>query len=276
MQLSIISFNAMGLYSFDSLHGFLISQNIIQRQTKIAEVLEKTNADIIALQEVHTYSVLKLLRTHLSDYPYIAYKKYLYGPRGGLVVLSKLPFEKVQYINFKKRGSFFNASFVGYIIQNGILICKLKNYALSILNTHVSPNMDHDWSENNRYCIYIDAQTQHIAEVLQKRSSQAVIAGDFNMAKDSYLYKKFLRLSQARDVFSEFDFPTQHQEFVPEDKKVKRIDYIFTFPATSSFKTVKTTHLFKGKQSFPDGSKSFLSDHVGLYTKLSLALPEPQ
>ncbi len=39
IDVSIISFNAMGLFNFDSLHGMLISRNILTRLAKTAEIL---------------------------------------------------------------------------------------------------------------------------------------------------------------------------------------------------------------------------------------------
>ena len=108
-SLSLISFNTMGLFNFDSFKGFFSSINLVKRQNKIVEVLAKQNADIIALQEVHTYAFLKKLRSKLTSHKYVAYKHLFYGPRGSLVIFSKLPLEQIKYVDFQDRGALFNS-----------------------------------------------------------------------------------------------------------------------------------------------------------------------
>lgn len=269
-SLTLISFNTMSAFSFDSIHGFLQSWNPIARQKKIAMILKNENPDVITLQEVHTYYVLNILKEKL-DFPHVAYRRYIYGPRGGLVTFSKYPIEKVEYINFKKRGSFFNSSFIAHIIKNGILICKLKDIPLVILNVHATPNLDHDDSKNNRFIKYIEAQLEQIAgltkEILRKKEN-IVLAGDLNVAKNSYSYNNFVKISGLKDIFDDFDTPTQHQEYLQKNKKVKRIDYIFLSDTQTKINIYSKKHLFTEKYILNNKRKSYLSDHVGLRTSI--------
>ena len=269
-KLSIISFNAMSVFNFDSLHGLLISRHIRKRQDKIAEVLLEKNPDIIALQEIHTYYILSALKKKLN-YPYVAYKKLLYGPKGGLVVFSKHPFESIEYVDFKQRGSFFNSSFIARVIRNGILVCKLKGFPLTVLNAHATPNLDHDDSEQNRFIKYIESQLEQIAGLTNEivnQNQNIIVAGDLNVAKASSAYRKFVEISKLKDIFEKFDTPTQHQEYLPRHKKVKRIDYIFTKDNDLHVKVLSTEQLFAEKYNLTQGNKQYLSDHIGLWAKL--------
>lgn len=262
----------MGLLSFDTFRGFLQSTNILQRINKIGELLEKEQADIIMLQEVHTYLVLNLLKTKLKSYPYLAYQRYIYGPRGGLVTFSKYPFEHVEYINYKTRGSLLNKSFVAHVIQNGILATKIKKQTQVVLNTYITPNMDYDYSKTNRFSRYIEAQLKQLAALTKNVASQGndvFIGGDFNTDKNSYLYTTFADISKAVDIFSKHSIPTKHQEYYPSHAKVTRMDHMFVLsknkPIISS-----TDHLFTKKITMQNGSSSYLSDHIALKATVQL------
>src|SRR3954469_13803830 len=85
VPLSVISFNTCG--------APILSKKIKERYTRLAAILNKSQSDILSLQEVHTYRHFKILKKALTNYPYVSYKKYLYGPRGGLVIFSKKPIE---------------------------------------------------------------------------------------------------------------------------------------------------------------------------------------
>lgn len=255
----------MGLFSFDTLRGFLESTNILQRMNKIGELLEKEQADVILLQEVHTYLVLNLLKTKLTSYPYISYKRYLYGPRGGLVTFSKHPLENNDYINYQTRGSMLNKSIVAHVIQNGILVCKIKNTSTKIINTYITPNMDYDFSKNNRYSRYIEAQLRQLAQVIKHDAAKEtiLIGGDFNTDKRSYLYTMFLKLSQATDLFTKDDVPTKHQAYYPSHQLVERLDYIF-YSGKKTPTILSTKHLFTKKIQLHNKKFSYLSDHIAL------------
>jgi endonuclease/exonuclease/phosphatase family metal-dependent hydrolase len=269
--ITLISFNTMSVFSFDSIHGFIQSLNPISRQKKISEILKSESPDVITLQEVHTYFVLNILRKKLN-YPFVVYEKYIYGPKGGLVTFSKFPVEGYEYVGFKKRGSIYNSSFIAHVIRNGILVTKLKDFPLVILNAHATPNLDHDDSKNNRFIKYIDAQLDQISGLVRgmiAEKENVILAGDLNVAKNSYSYDQFVHKSGLDDVFSDIDSPTQHQEYLQKSKKVRRIDYIFSKAVGSKSKIENKTHVFSEKYVLENGRKCYLSDHIGLKASIS-------
>lgn len=261
----------MGMFSFDSVRGFLSSINFNKRQKKIANVLKEENADIITLQEVHTYSFLNILKKTLKDYPYVGYKRFIYGPRGGLVTFSKFHLENIDYINFKERGTFLNTSFIARVIRNGVLACRLKGLPVYILNAHTTPNLDHNYIKNNRFIKFTNAQLKQIAEVVKELSesnTHIILAGDFNVAKNAVSYKNFLRASGTEDIFKDHELPTQHQEYLPSKKKVKRIDFIFLKSPHAKIKAVE--HIFTKKYYISNKRYVYLSDHIGLRADITI------
>jgi endonuclease/exonuclease/phosphatase family metal-dependent hydrolase len=257
----------MGVLNFDSLHGMSISRNIKPRQIKIAESIALEKADIIALQEVHTYSFLKILRSKLPDYSCVLYKRFLYGPRGSLVIFSKYPLQNTQYINFRDRGTIFNTSIVAKIRRSGILLGRIKDTNTYIINTHLTQNGDYNWSDRSRFYPFIKSQLNQVAEVINsihKKELNVIAAGDFNTDSDSKLYKSFINQSEIIDIFKKSPIPTMHQEFLPDHKKVKRIDYIFLRSSSKKAQIKNTEYIFTDKYLFKNGDRRFLSDHIGL------------
>lgn len=261
VPLSVISFNTCG--------APLLSKKIKERYTRLATILNSSQSDILSLQEVHTYKHLRILKRMLTAYPYVMYKKYLYGPRGGLVMFSKLPIENCEYSNFQKRGSLLNRSAVAKLTRNGVLLAKLSGFPIYILNTHLTPNTDLDWSMTNRMSPFTYSQLMHIAEMtdaLVSMNNEVIITGDFNTPKGSELYEAFMDSSQVEDVFADFDTSTKIPEMSLTGKDLERIDYIFLTQGNARADISSKDHLFEQKQPV-DGEMAYLSDHIGLKTE---------
>lgn len=272
VKLSIVSFNVFGA-PFDPHRVLwsLLKTRIATRLTKISQILSEQNADVILLQELHSYKHLSLMRKILKEYPFVIYKRYLFGPRGGLVVFSKLPLKQLEYVDFRKKGAYFNKSITGHISKKGILLCKLDNYPVYLLNTHLTQNSDHDWSKSNRYSQYLLAQLQQLAEIvtfLTPSRNQIILGGDLNMPKDSMFYKQFLSRSNLVDLFSDYSSSTYHNDYFPDRKlNIGRIDYIF---ASYGCKLRAKDQIFTQKFKQQDGKISYLSDHKGLLAYITI------
>jgi endonuclease/exonuclease/phosphatase family metal-dependent hydrolase len=274
-SISIVSFNTMGLFSFDSVKGFLASLSIKARQKKIAELLAKEDPDIIALQEVHTYTFLNLLKSTLKKHPYIAYKPLVYGPKGSLVIFSKIPFTEVEYINFKDRGSFFNSSIVALLRRSGMLRVRLKEQDVHIINAHLTQNGDFVWTTKSRFYRYIRSQLSQVTKKIKDLSTQdtdarIIVLGDFNTDKKSSLYKSFIKVSDLIDPFENLKTTTMHQEFLPSKKLARRIDYIFLHNGKEEFSILKSEELFIKKYLLEKRKMAYVSDHIGLKTEIKL------
>ena len=262
MKLSLLDFNTFGTPFF--------SPNITVRYQHIAQTINEEAPDIVCLQEVQSYYHLFLLKKYLTAYPHLIYKKYTYGPKGGLVIASKVPFEDVKYKSFTELGSFRNISFYTRLLQNGMLICKLKDVPVTIINTHLVSDFEFDWSTQNKLYETVQAQveqTTHEVNRIAKKGHSVIITGDFNMKKKAKLYDFFLDQTKAKDAFAQATEPTYYKDRLKyrfNGKSSERIDFIFMKDLAKHLKIQKTSQLFEHQVTLSKDKRSYLSDHIGL------------
>lgn len=263
---TIITFNTYGVP--------LLSPFPFERYKILANKLEHLAIDVINLQEVHTHSLLRLLKERLPSYPFVTFKPSLFGPKGALVIFSRHPFEEVYYNSFattKKRLS--ERIFQSINLRNkGALVIKLHDMPLVIINTHLTANTDNDWSQKNRYySIHQEEITQLVILLreIKERKNTAILSGDFNIAKGSKLYQQFIRLSNAKDAFQKNAEPTYHKEYLPSGRNSHTIDYIFYTTSSENIDLFHTSFLFQQKVQLPNKKDLYLSDHIGLMAQFS-------
>lgn len=260
----------LSLLTFNTLGTPFLAPMISQRYHKIAEILNNEPIDIICFQEVQTYYHLHLLKSRLKNFRHVSYQRFLYGPKGGLAVFSKLPFENKEYMNFSQLGSLKNSTFYSRIVRNGILVSKLKNLPMHIINTHLTTDFEFDWSPKNKYYGIIREQVREAAELVNKLSTgkqHIIITGDFNIRKNSKLYNTFLKLADVEDVFEKHISPTYSPErlnYLFKAKRSERVDYVFLKKIKPEMQVLSTSHMFENRIRLKNRINSFLSDHVGL------------
>ena len=265
--ISFLTFNTFGRPLF--------APKTKQRYKKIAKTVTESGIDIACFQEVSTYYHLSLLKKYLPDYPYCGYKKFIYGPKGGVVIFSKLPFEETSYTSYSSLGGFKNISLYSHLLRNGMLVCKLKDMPLYIINTHLTTDFEFKWSAQNRFYNFVRLQVEEAAVLMNELAKDyaVIMAGDFNMAKDAALYLTLLETTNAKDLFQKFSFPTYHNDRLTHrliGKTSDRIDFVFLKQEKEKVTNVMPTHMFESQMKLNDGTMSYLSDHVGLKITFSL------
>ena len=256
-EIKIITFNIQGTSIFDN--------GTYDRLGKISDLLSQNDADIINIQEVFTYYHLYILKKRLKRFHYCIFEKYIFGPKGGLITFSKLPIKKSGYIQYpspKILKSFF--------LQKGVLISKIKNSTITILNTHLSANRDNDWRRSSRFYIIHENQIKRLQEIVKLIKGIQIISGDFNISKSSGLYKDLVRMLGVQDIFGGYNFPTFHQEFMSGNEKSNRIDYVL-IKKIGRLKITEIKHIFVKKYLSEDINHGFLSDHVGLEASIKIS-----
>ena len=263
---SIASLNTLGVP--------FLSPYPVDRYIGLCQAFERLRADIINLQEVHTYNLFHLLKKNLPSYPYVAYERALLGPRGGLVTLSRYPLEKVQFTPFTHPEPMIQRLlYANPITHKGSLMAKIQGKALLIYNTHLIPNRKGNWSRENKMYQTHEKQLEELSNLIAQaayKENYVVVSGDFNIPKSSDLYTHFLDISHARDIFAADDTPTFHAEFLPSGKKAHRIDYIFLYPEEAAMTIHASSLLFQNKVTLRNGKTAYLSDHLGLMAELEL------
>lgn len=270
MKLSIISFNTFAAPFFaHKIIRSMFRTRIRERLQIVAENLKKKKPDVILLQELFTYLNLQFLRKLLSDYA-VFYHPFIYGPRGGLVIFSKLPLKTIKYIDFEEKGSLWNKSITGPITKKGMLIAYCQSLPLILINTHLTQNSDHDWSDNNRYTKILIKQLHQLAQVIKKmQNTNLILAGDLNMPKTTHFYSDFIRATKLIDAFYQYQDSTYHTDMIPFFTPKRREDYIFF--QGNGLKCLQTSELFKKKILLADGTRVYLSDHIALKAQFELS-----
>jgi exonuclease III len=231
-KITLITFNTLGI-PFLTTHRhrnyFYISRLLLARFTYIAQALNNSDAGIILLQEVHLYSLLRFLKRKLTNYPHLSYKKFLYGPKGGLVIFSKHELIEHQYLNYSHRGSFKNKTFATRIVRNGALVCDLKDIPLTVFNTYITGDFSHQWGEENKYSPVQREQLVELATEVKNshNNNECIIAGDMNIHTNSELYRSFVSSVGLMDFFANATSYTHHPEFLPKWAKAPRLDHVF-------------------------------------------------
>lgn len=263
----IVSFNVFGApFQPQKIIRSFFRNKVRRRFEKIAQELEKGEYDLLCFQEVLTYPHFLFLRKHLPSFPYVAYERSLYGPKGGLVIFTKIPFEKVEYIKFRKSGVYWNKSITGPLTRKGMLLMKVAKEPMWLINTHLTQNSDWNWNASNRFAKFLVLQLEQCADTVKTLSAignKIFLAGDFNLSKDSALYRDFVKDANLVDVFAKDNFPTTHPEFAPKGRKLERIDYMFT-TKKNELKIIQKKYLFTDPIEMSGGKKSYLSDHIAL------------
>jgi len=265
-KLSLVTYNTLGTPFF--------APDITKRDLKIGQIINESTYDIVCLQELFTYYQLFLFRKNLSNYPYCIYQKNPLGPRGGLVIFSKLPFSDKRFFTYSRPT---NATVPSYVrlAQPGILSAQIDSFGIRIATTHLSSDTVHDLSPKDRLYNLIAGQAQEAANITNKYTEEGktlVLTGDFNIAKHSTLFEQFLTTTQVTDIFEKDEQPTYDPERVNffYQAPANRIDFIFTKAKQKKINPTLTEHIFTEQVKLLNGKKSHLSDHIGLHSILEI------
>lgn len=271
LPISVISFNVMGS-PLDPYHirKTLFRTKIRERHRKAADLMNTSDADVIALQEVYTYAQLMIFKKLLKAYPYITFEPFILGPKGGCVIFSKVKMKKEKFILFEKKGGWFDKSIIWHLLRNGILVTRLSEYPIYIFNTHLTANLDFDWSKENKYTPYIVAQLQQMKEVISSygKNSIVIAAGDYNTDKKSPLYQNFMQSADVRDVLHSSHIASYNAAFMPDGKNPPSVDYIFVYDKERKMDISSAEYIYDKKVAFENGQNQYVSDHYAIHTKL--------
>ncbi len=274
LSLKVLSLNIMGIpFNADNIWGTLFNSSLPLRHNKTAQAISALDPDIICLQEVLTYYQIRIFKKLLPSHPYTSFQNSVIGPKGGLVVFSKLPLIKQGFVEFKKNGTFRNKSFIWKLLKNGILITKLVNHPVILLNTHLTANFDWDWSLSNRFVPYLTSQLQQMKRTLEVYSDKNIVlsVGDFNMDRNTEIYKNFLKENAVTDIFADVDYTSMHEFYAQPGKEPPITDYIFLSKERYRVSVKEKNVVFKDKVT--EGKKEFyLSDHTGLFVTVECNL----
>ncbi|HET8839856.1 MAG TPA: endonuclease/exonuclease/phosphatase family protein [Ktedonobacteraceae bacterium] len=244
-----------------------------ERYQALCQHIERSSLDLLHLQEVWFYPLLGIVQRQLPTYPYLAYKRGLFGPQAGLVTISRFPLTQIEFMHFPPTGvppkkRWWERATEPFK-QKGALLSFLPQWSLMTCNCHLLANMADDWSKASQYYHAHTYAIERLATLVNEQAQQekkVLIMGDFNIPKWSDFYQQFVHLSQAIDLFEQDESPTYHQEFWLEPQ---RLDYVFLrLKEAAQIKVLQKGFLFGEKVRLSNGESQYLSDHIGLMAVL--------
>lgn len=240
---------------------------LADRYGAIGDCLESGPADVVGFQEVFTYRHLRWLGRRMPSYRHVSYRPSAAGPAGGLVTLSRLPLAGHRYRRLPG-GITPRARLEAWLGLKGILATRLAGSGVWIVTTHLTTNIDGDWSSTNRFHPLHRGQLAALADTVAGLES-AVVCGDFNIPGDTGLHRDFLARARLHDPFRGRCASTLQPRCLPPGVAPGRIDFILT---TKRIEAVGTGLLFTGTRAMR-GGPGYVSDHLGLTARLHVSTP---
>jgi len=222
------------------------------RMRAIAAYFDASDADVLLFQEVHTYKLLRFLKNNLPSFTHGTYVRTVFGPKGGLVIFSRLPVDGVRFTGVTNG------------TKKGMLITRING--VTFVNVHLSANKDGDWSPHNRYHAKQSIQLNDVARQLSQIGGKMVVGGDFNLARHSDLYDMFVDRAHLLDTAGGNDIPSFHMAFLPTDRIPKCIDFIFT----RELRTLSYRHHFETPIVLAPDLEGYVSSHHAINAQLAL------
>ncbi|KAL0074128.1 Endonuclease/exonuclease/phosphatase [Phycomyces blakesleeanus] len=196
-EISVLSLNCWGLY--------LIASKRKVRLQAIAELLESSEYDIVALQEVWLQEDFDMIRTKTSIK--LPFAKYFYsGALGsGLATLSKYPIIESSYQCYKLAGRPLKILHGDYYVGKGcgsVCVEHPEIGILEIFNTHLHAR----YGTSQEYESHLISEAWELARLLRASSSQrrqVILAGDLNSTTTSYVYQIITKHGFVTDSWEE-------------------------------------------------------------------------
>ncbi|WP_329560942.1 endonuclease/exonuclease/phosphatase family protein [Kitasatospora sp. NBC_01266] len=238
------------------------------RLRALGAVLERSEYDIVCLQEVMSTRNLGALREVATSYRQVGYAPVFPMIRGGLVTLSRLPLTGRQFSLFRPARPVRRE----WVILKGALLThhQVGDLRLTVVNTHLSANRDDDWSPQNRYTRVEAAELRQLGRVVRAAGpgTPLVVAGDFNVPRDSSTYGEFVRASGLRDALAGDREPTfRPTPRWPEPPAIDQV--LFSVPPALAVEA-RAELVLRERVRLADGRMEYLSDHVGIGVELRI------
>ncbi|WP_165978261.1 endonuclease/exonuclease/phosphatase family protein [Actinomadura darangshiensis] len=231
------------------------------RTGALADLVERSGYDVVCLQEVISPLILARFRRAARSYPHVAHAMAPPLVRGGLVTLSRWPITRTHFLTYA----------IGppvrpeWLLRKGALFTRLRAPGgfLTVVNTHLSANMDMDWSASNAYTKVEQSELRQLEAAINRipQSEAMVVMGDFNVPRDSSYFQEFVSATGLQDALKGDTEPT----YRPDYADIGAIDQLLVRPGVEA----ATRVVFKEEIRLPDGRPAVLSDHYGIEATLT-------
>ncbi|MGH0035085.1 MAG: endonuclease/exonuclease/phosphatase family protein [Myxococcota bacterium] len=250
------------------------AEDVTPRMRAITRALRDSALDLVVLQEVWTPGARKILREGAREAGYVHQYAAPSQPGGGLLLLSRRPFEAPRFERFEFRGDLERIDRAEYLGGKGFLAARLSTRAgpLWIVDTHLHARYRHDASRIDSGVRV--AQLMQIVEFLHATPEPVVVAGDFNCEPGDPEYQVWTGLTGARDVTAgPRALPTICRSNHYKSHRSgpdKRIDFVFVSQgAATRVDALDSGRWLDGRFRLGDEERPY-SDHYGLSVELAV------
>jgi endonuclease/exonuclease/phosphatase family metal-dependent hydrolase len=252
VELRLLTFNA------------LFKGDVRPRMEAIGAWLERSDYDVVCLQEVMAPGMARLLARLAASFPH---RQYSGGGliKGGLVLLSRRPIAHRRFVRFPLTRPVRPE----LLMRKGAQVALLHTAAgpIAIVNTHLSANRDDDWTPKNRFSAVARAELGTLAAVLGTLdpSVPAVVTGDLNLPRTAPALAEFCATAGLRDAMAGDERPTYRP--TPSWPNPPAFDHVLVRGGLSA--TCRLV-LEDDTITLPDGRTVYLSDHYGVAADLRI------
>jgi endonuclease/exonuclease/phosphatase family metal-dependent hydrolase len=231
----------------------------------LARWLERSDLDVVCLQEVVVRRRVALLRALAPSFPHVVHRPFGIAVLGGLVTLSRWPVTRRRYTTFRRLGRWWNAGWTDRLIRKGFLVTELEvgGRAVVVVNTHLAANYAGYWSRSNGYALLQAAELGQLGEAVAEVDPErpVVVAGDFNVPAGTWLFDEFAQRSGVRDAL-DGGSPTWR----PAGPGSRAIDHVLVRRCA----VLSAGLCFEDPVPLADGRRVPLSDHLGVAATIRL------
>lgn len=260
-RLTVASFNIRGLP--------VTGSRLKARCQAIGGAFEASDTDVVCLQEVLTYGHLRLLTQRTPSFGMISFRRSLAGPAGGVVTLARQPAVS-RYQRFPVLPlAGLPLGTVAFSALKGMLVTRLAD-GTCLVNVHLTANADGDWSPANRFTARHECQLGAVARLARGLAERGpvIVCGDFNVARDSALWREFTARCGLSDAFAGQCPPTFHREYLSPGHDPRCVDFILV---SERVRASSPQVILERPHALP-GGEGYLSDHVGLSARLEVVI----
>lgn len=242
----------------------LVRGDVRPRLRALAAILDESDYDVVCLQEVLHAGSVRLLRRltpgfrhrFASGFPLL---------HGGLLLLSRWPFVRSGFTRYPAGRPLRTEMLMRKGVQ--VAVVDTPGGPLAVVNTHLSANRDGDWAPANRYTRIARGELDALAGLVAALDPAlpVVVAGDFNVPRDSLALTAFAEAAGLRDVLAGDTAPTYRP--TARFPAPPALDQVLVRGTPSA----RARLVFKDAVALPGGRTGYLSDHYGIEADLTIA-----
>jgi len=259
-----------GLAASTPTHLHLLTLNCLwrgraaARLAALARWLERSDLDVVCLQEVIVRRRIGLLRALAPSFPHVIHRPFGIAVLGGLVTLSRWPVAAQRYAVFRRLGRWSNLGWTDRVIRKGYLVTELDvgGRRLVVVNTHLAANYAGSWTRSNGYAALQAAELGQLAEAVADIARPLVVAGDLNVPAGTWLFDDFVGRTGLSDGFDGTAAPTWR----PAEPGSGAIDHVLVRGCT----VVSAELCLQEPVELAGGGREPVSDHLGVRTALRI------